>query len=439
MKLEAWLIKNLVQDIEQSGKTRSSFNLLALCDDKVSIYGDKATEKRRAVQLKFSQLLLKNPLSYRKFLDRFKVKPGPGLLREVREHKREVCEHKSSLSNSSSSNSSSSIDSSDTEDEEEEEVEEEEELVPIQSKLTKLQRVVSAAPQEVSVASHPTIMSAAATKNPEDQVLKQVQILESDFTMNGSADYPFLVIVDPEHPEQNWGFEVSRVSGIEHNNYTRDAYHIRKTTHPTQEDDWQMTIPSEKYPKLAGRALLCGGPSQDIWTMDAERYHDEEYQDNEALIKMCDKTKIVHQTLQTAITENPTRKIVWYLLVFPIGTVFENFVLSQNDTRVLKGQLDFCDDFLIGGEEYEVLGAGVFWRIALKGGELIRSPPAGRSKKKRYARSRSKAGSNDDKDKSDEEAKPDEPPAGDPKPDDPKPNGPKPGDKPPGGRNKYRR
>ena len=61
------------------------------------------------------------------------------------------------------------------------------------------------------------------------QVLEQVKLLSSpNFKMDGSEEYPYIVIVNTERPEANFGFEVSLVPGIEVRGYVRTAYHIRK-------------------------------------------------------------------------------------------------------------------------------------------------------------------------------------------------------------------
>jgi hypothetical protein len=61
MKLEELLVKNLVQDIESSGKTRDGFNLHKLVEDQSYTYGEAGSEKRRAVQKKVDLLKRKTP------------------------------------------------------------------------------------------------------------------------------------------------------------------------------------------------------------------------------------------------------------------------------------------------------------------------------------------------------------------------------------------
>jgi hypothetical protein len=50
MKLDRTLVKNLLQDVEKSGKTRSEFNLAKLVTNNPYIYGEPGSDKRRSVQ-----------------------------------------------------------------------------------------------------------------------------------------------------------------------------------------------------------------------------------------------------------------------------------------------------------------------------------------------------------------------------------------------------
>lgn len=216
-------------------------------------------------------------------------------------------------------------------------------------------------------------------------VLHQVETL-SNFKMDGSGDYPYIIIVDPNKSEANWGFEVSFVPQIEHRNFSRDIYHIRKVTGVGQEDEWEASIPMKKYPALANRAVLIRGPSQDYWHRDAERYHEQPF---------CEQTKKAHQTLQTNLDASKDRLFSHWLLVFPIGTEMENFVLSDDAVHVKKATLDLVSSYSFVDEknkntEVELLGVDVHWRIAIKGGEMIRSPSAPTKNKKRFANRKGK-------------------------------------------------
>jgi hypothetical protein len=136
-----------------------------------------------------------------------------------------------------------------------------------------------------------------------------------------------------------------------------------------------------KYPDLSNRAVLIRGPSQDYWHQDAQRYHAE---------KFCEQTKKVHESLQTSIENQKERLYSHWLLVFPEGVVFENYILSDDAVHVKKTTLDLVGSCSYTDEkgkdqELELLGMDVHWRIATKGGEMIRSPEANSKKNKRFA------------------------------------------------------
>ena len=213
-------------------------------------------------------------------------------------------------------------------------------------------------------------------------ILKQVERLEADLKQDGSSDYPYILIANLDKPEANWGFEVSLVKGIEYRNFTRDAFHIRKVTNVTQEGQWDATIPIEKYPTLAQRSVLIRGPSQDFWHRSADRYHQ---------LGFCDKTKTVHEALETQIENDPSRLYSHWLIVLPQGTELENHILSDDAKHVKKMTNDLVATIKLNEgdeheeEEVELLGLDVYWRIAIKGGEMLRSPERNLPKKKRFA------------------------------------------------------
>lgn len=393
MKLDSLLVKNLCQDIEASNSTRSAFDLKNLVSSRSHTYGEEGSEKRRAVQKKFDQLRRKTPDSYQRFLDKLSVAAGEGLQRELRIDPEESSEDE------------------DDEDFTEEPVSDSHQisisvLLPCLIRaccfcLTKPAPSVPAAttpsiqpPTEISVASlaaRTAAMSlfsipgssAALTEeiSADDSsrvVMQQIGILSS-FKMDGSAAFPFLVMVNP-NGATICGFDIRLVNGISHRNFSRDAYHIRKTTTVSQEDEWSATIPLEKYPLLANRTVLIRGPSQDFWHKDAEVYHQNEF---------CETTKTAHETYQTNLA--PEDLYSHWLLVFPEGTHLENHVFSDNATLINKENNDLVHSLKIDvgtedEEDVELFGMDVYWRIATTGGQMIRSPEVKGGKKKRFAR-----------------------------------------------------
>lgn len=246
-----------------------------------------------------------------------------------------------------------------------------------------------APPHFISVSSRTATKMSESIDSTETNaaavVLQQVETL-SKFKMQGTKEYPYIITVNLDKPEQNWGFEVSRVPGIEHRDFVRDAFHIRKVSFPSQEHVWEACIPREQCPQLAERSVLIRGPSQAYWHQDAERYHQ---------LTFCDKTKTVHETLQTNINGTPERVHSHWLLVFPEGHVLENHVFSDDATHVKTCNQDLIADFTVdegdadAQETVDLFGLDIYWRIALQGGERIRSPDA--RARRRYAHRRSRS------------------------------------------------
>jgi hypothetical protein len=407
MGLDPVLVKNLLQDIEASGKTRKEFSLIQLVEEKRHTYGEPGSEKRRLFQKKFDLLLRKTPKKYGDFLDRNHVNHGEGLKRELRAgldssstvSGDSVTEEEGSVTNKSSPSSSSTSTTASS-------------IVKAESKRsvrpskppsitrhttqfetqepTTPPREVAfgtnhlASPTTTTLLVSPTTMYSAASSSvltTESSVvaavLQQIESLSS-FRMDGSVDFPYIIMVDASKPEANWGFEVAYVQQVEHMNFNRDIYHIRKVTGVPQDNEWEASIPSKKYPTLADRDVLIRGPSQDYWHKDASVYHQMEF---------CERTKKVHESLQTALDTNKDRLYSHWLLVFPQGTHLENHVFSGDAVHVKKESLDLCDSFSYVDEnnktkDVELFGMDVYWRIAVKGGEMIRSPNA--PKKKRF-------------------------------------------------------
>jgi hypothetical protein len=390
MALEEFLVKNLAQDIEASGKTRKDFSLTQYLANNKNLYGEAGSKKRRDAQKKFTELVRKSPEAYQNFLDKFGVIAGEGLKRELRTSK-----------SVKSSKSSSDSDSDSLDSEEDESVKPAPKTpakppskkppsskpISIEEITQQFQSLCRPPVPEVAFAPRTVTMSSttSSAKTENSVVLNQVEVL-SRLTMDGSENNPYIIIVDPDKPEANWGFEVSFVPQIEHRNFSRDIYHIRKVIGVSQEDEWIATIPTKKFPTLASRAVLVRGPSQDFWHQDAERYHQTPF---------CDQTKKVHETLQTNLEANKDRLFSFWLLVFPVGTEMENFVLSDDAVHVKKSTLDLVGSYSFVDDrnktqEVELLGVDVHWRIAVRGGEMIRSPSAPSKNKQRFAQRKGK-------------------------------------------------
>lgn len=75
--LSAFLTKQLLQAIEQSGETRDTFNLFFLVTEEEDLYGAEGSENRRKTQQRFDLIKRKKILNYAKYLRQHKVRIGP--------------------------------------------------------------------------------------------------------------------------------------------------------------------------------------------------------------------------------------------------------------------------------------------------------------------------------------------------------------------------
>ena len=74
MPIKPWIKKSLLANIELSGEAREKVNLCFICDSNKSIFGDKASNKRRLIQSWWRDIKKKQSIkSYAQLLDRYQV------------------------------------------------------------------------------------------------------------------------------------------------------------------------------------------------------------------------------------------------------------------------------------------------------------------------------------------------------------------------------
>jgi hypothetical protein len=67
--LPDWIIKNLLKDVEASGKPREDVVLKRLCHNKETIYGASASTTRQCIQKKWDLIKRRSISSYIELLD----------------------------------------------------------------------------------------------------------------------------------------------------------------------------------------------------------------------------------------------------------------------------------------------------------------------------------------------------------------------------------
>jgi hypothetical protein len=83
--LEKWVIKQLIQDIEATGKTLKEVNILNICKTQKLFYGASASLQRCQVQRRFDKLGTRSIQSWADYLDELNVAYGLATTRLLRE------------------------------------------------------------------------------------------------------------------------------------------------------------------------------------------------------------------------------------------------------------------------------------------------------------------------------------------------------------------
>jgi hypothetical protein len=308
-------IKQLCIDIEASNLLRKDLTFGALCRARKNYY-DVSEQFKKRYLTEFYQIKRRNQDSYIKVLDKFGIEIGPALQREFRRKKKPSSTSESSGSSESEGTSESnssvpaefkaptkfakkpapgsvpkSVPSKSVPMELEEfeaasvrclkELEEFEEVLDRLKGLqintpsrplsgTKKYIMFSPVTSIPSTTSTPSTNSADAIAN----VLGYAELLE-DIRQEGTLEYPYIHLVNMEFPERNRGFGIVLVYDIEHQGYTRDGFHIRKSTAAMDSMNWEAFVPFKRFPSLAHRALMLKGPSQDYWHQDTKLYHED--------------------------------------------------------------------------------------------------------------------------------------------------------------------
>jgi hypothetical protein len=191
----------------------------------------------------------------------------------------------------------------------------------------------------------------------------------SDETMrsgDGRKEFPYIIDVDPTHPEQNHIFDIECCSTV-HNAHEYLAYHIRAAIPCPDYNLWEATIPKMLPRKLCGyakRAMLVKGPSQPSWLRDVKRYHTKLGKHK----KSCPETERKHTNTSLEIAKNPERAHSYWLLLWPAGVVLDNQIFSNHPTEVEKGVVPMEVDK--NGNEFKkvLFGMAIYWRITEKYG-----------------------------------------------------------------------
>jgi hypothetical protein len=394
-------LKQLLQDVEETNLPRDEVNLLTICKNDERLYGEKGSDMRRAVQFKFGYMKKWSIHKYVALLDSLGVSPSSvtqAIFRDTPPVDEEEPVPESSDYYEEEDFDSSGIDQQDEEaniadvaarfagvtmtDAEDDEASDDNLTIgsartgkkfrsPLQKNKPKYCHTNSRTPERL-------VRPPREPSRTPDRLLRTPSVVESsvssvstcsDETMrsgDGRKEFPYIVDVDPTHPERNHIFDIERCSTV-HNAHEYLAYHIRATIPCPDYDLWEATIPKMLPRNLRSytkRTMLVKGPSQPSWLRDVKKYHAK----LEKQKKSCPETERRHTNTSLEIAKNPEYVHSYWLLLWPAGVVLDNQILSNHPTEVEKGVVPME----VGTNENEFkkdpFGMAIYWRIAEKYG-----------------------------------------------------------------------
>jgi hypothetical protein len=85
---------------------------------------------------------------------------------------------------------------------------------------------------------------------------------------------------------------------------------------------------------------------------------------------------------EQAITDDPSRQLEYTLLIFKKGINLENHVFSDDAVYIMAEVNDMVAAIDNDGDELEIIGTALFWRIAIAGGSKLALGGPKRGKKR---------------------------------------------------------
>jgi hypothetical protein len=175
----------------------------------------------------------------------------------------------------------------------------------------------------------------------------------------GSKRSPHIININIQYPERNREFDIEHVRNIEHNNYIRTGFHIRRSTAFQDCGLWEAKL-FNGDPAIQDRSILIKGPSRDFWLTKPNLYHRN---------GTCKSTKYAHVASSLEIDRDTERQFTYWLLVFPEPIVLDSGIFSGDPFAVERGIVGMQTT----EENIDFHGVVVFWRVSEKyGGWRIR-------------------------------------------------------------------
>jgi hypothetical protein len=343
----AFVMKQLLEDIESSGLPRGEVNLLLICNDNPKVYGLKGSRLRRNIQKRFARIKRLGAKAYLRLLEDYEV------------NNMKNCDE-------GLTSSFKNMVFDDTEDDNEEEAP----VTPLRTTKKKKQ-----SPMRTGTRSGSRKLPDKLSDDESYSSIPPVSIISSRSSLSlasskkmsedGTKSSPWIVHVNTQHAERNREFGVEKTIKDEVDGTDRDGWYIRRTVAVPDYDKWDASLlDDDDVPRAyKNRCIRVKGPSQDFWQNNAERFS-KKTSIVEAVAKAIEATEL-------AINQDESRQWSFWLLVFPSHITLDNKIYSSNDVDldpdfncmpISKTDNDFNKD---------IMGMVVCWHIAEAGGRMV--------------------------------------------------------------------
>ena len=363
-KLDDFIIKTLLQAVEECDKPREEVKLRQLCNKDLKVFGEPGSERRRRVQFIFNYIKKLSIDKYMEKLDSLEVTPSAATNRLFRAFTdKQSHANISDLASSFAQLDVSKEDDNDDDDDDDDDFDDMQRSPfddPFATNPVKPSNLVQPSPaKKPPVQPSPVKMAPPPMSTPPPSYLKsppvpftmvpyrttgdspyrttgaEVSFAKSPFRttgdediIHGSATNPTIIYVDPKRPWNNGPFEVSRVSNVVHADYNYNVWHIR--TEVSVEDGikgvWEAKVLKDGVDDdLKDRAILVKGFMRSYWMRQADLYNGK---------IGCEVTKRVIKATEITLSNIADSKYYYWLLVFPEGTRLGQYIFSGTKTFI---------------------------------------------------------------------------------------------------------
>lgn len=358
MKLEPWVKKSLLVNVELSGKARKDIILRHICQSNTSTFGEVGSDKRKSVQAYWRDVKKISIEKYGTHLDKHRVLHGKSTLSLLRMSKGEELSVSSESSRSSESEFSikestvkketPTIFTSNPQD-----------LISEFKSMSMsgediLFNTPPIKPSPLPFLTHSRVPTPSRTTPAYSPARSFASLTEHEMYREGTKNNPFVIKVDPNYPESHREFDVEKIDRMEHNTWVFQGYHIRVDVGLLDKRHWEakMINSVEGY---QNRSILVKGVSRKSFYGENESYHHQ--------VGFCVHTKEQHQHTTAKIKADPDRFNQYWILLFP--EELDNAILSGNNRLLLK----YTTGVLEAKGAVTSRVPFVYWKIAVKSAE----------------------------------------------------------------------